>query len=146
MADDGEKLFEPDNNGPAVRLVYLTWPDNPNAELALEERTGDGWERMGVLEFTVGPTHAYGAFEEDGPLQDWAWTRCHMTGDRTKVQHRLVVDRDTADGVEIRHEVRREMVLGPEERREQREHDWRAEDRWHVSREGAQRAATEATA
>lgn len=143
MRDHAEKVFEassgaPGIDGPGARLVYVSFPDNPNAELVIEERSGDGWERAGVLELTVGPIHEYGMFESKGPLLEWAWTDYFGSGDRVKVEERLVIDRDKPVPVEIRHEQRREMVLGPEARREQREHDWRVQDAWSVSREGVE--------
>lgn len=58
-------------------------------------------------------------------LAEWGHdTLTHATGDRTAVHRRVVVHPDRDGFVSVLLQERREMTLGPDARRDIREHDW----------------------
>jgi len=128
-----EKLFEPDGNGPAERLVVVAYPDAEKADLYHERNTDDGWAQAGLLELHHGPRTPRGTFTGDAPVMLWSWTHFHAAGDRTRHDHRVRLVRYARD-VELVHEERTEQVLGPADRRNT--HDWRERDRWRVGDQG----------
>lgn len=131
MSTTLEKLFQPDSDGPDLKLEYENRGEY--GRVYVRERGASGWETVGVIECHPAiPTDYRGVCEPHGTITSWSYTRFHANGDRVKVSHRL---RSTPidDGVVIRHEVKRRETLGFGDREE---HDWRERERWRVTTDG----------
>lgn len=126
-----EKLFQPDGDGPDVKLEYES--AGGYGYLYVRERTADGWNVTGTVETHVALPTTYSGVCGDGKfVLEWEYTNYHAAGDRTRVSHRLrLVEIDS--GVVVIHELERTEVLGVGRREE---HDWRERERWTVTPDG----------
>jgi hypothetical protein len=71
-------------------------------------------------------------------LAEWGHdTHFHATGDRTAIHRRIVVKPGRDGFASVLMQERREMTLGPEARRERREHDWRTVEAVDLSPSGS---------
>lgn len=116
--------FETDECRPPVRVRSRTWADSPNTLIVVEERRDLTWSRTGSVELGLGPVDARGVCA-DGQIAEWSHTHYHASGDRVRVDRRLVID-DAVGEYCIRLDERRRQVLG----RGRGEHGWETRREW----------------
>lgn len=71
-------------------------------------------------------------------LAEWGHdTHFHASGDRTAIHRRIVVEPGRDGFASVKMQERREMTLGPESRRESREHGWKTVEAVDITPDGA---------
>lgn len=125
MSNPHTKHFETSERRPPLRVRSRTWDDTPNTLVTVEEKQNGSWSRLGSIELSFGPIDSRGVCAP-GDTVEWAHTRFHATGDRVRVDKRLLAQEDANNSYTLRLEERREQVLG----HGREEHDWKPIDEW----------------